>query len=439
MEATSYDVLLVNAPSAYRLPASSRKDHVGIGYLTSVLRANGISVRVLDTPMLEWGVEQALKDILPVTARVIGISALQAQADGLVGLAKGIRASGCRAPIVLGGQFPTFCYDRLLVDFPEVDAVVRGEGEVPFLAMVQRILAGDDWRDVPGVAYLSGGQAVANPTPDLITDLDALPFPARDTLPAVRSIGAMVSVSSSRGCPCRCVFCSIPNFYRLSKGPIWRMRSPESVLEEIKSLIADHDVHRFIFVDDNFIGVGERGKQRARDIAELMIRENLKVEFLLSCRVTDVDEELFGLLKRAGLVSVGLGVESGNQRQLDTYNKGTTVEDNKRAIRTLRKLGVDPGMGFIMADPYFTAEELLANLQFLKEVGVSLSDLTFPLGELWVFDGTDILPKLKAEGRLRGNYLKGYSYVPAHKGFYSLYRAASWVRDHLRPAPKRPV
>jgi anaerobic magnesium-protoporphyrin IX monomethyl ester cyclase len=439
MATTSCDVLLVNAPSAYRLPASSRKDHVGIGYLTSVLRANGFSVQVLDTPMLEWGVARTLEEILPIQARVVGLSALQAQADGVVGLAKGIRASGSTVPIVLGGQFPTFCYDRLLADFPEVDAVVRGEGEVPFLEMVQRIAAGEDWRDIAGVAHLAGGQPVANPTPDLIADLDALPFPARDTLPAVRSVGAMVSVSSSRGCPCRCVFCSIPNFYRLSKGPIWRMRSPESVLEEIKSLVADHDVHRFIFVDDNFIGVGERGKERARDIAERIIREKLEVEFLLSCRVTDVDEELFTLLKRAGLVSVGLGVESGNQRQLDTYNKGTTVEDNKRAIHTLRKIGVDPGMGFIMADPYFTPEELLANLQFLKEVGVSLSDLTFPLGELWVFDGTDILPKLKAEGRLRGNYLKGYSYVPAHKRFYSLYRAASWMRDRLRPAPRRAV
>jgi radical SAM superfamily enzyme YgiQ (UPF0313 family) len=210
------------------------------------------------------------------------------------------------------------------------------------------------------------------------------------------------------------------------------------VVEEVKRLVTDHDVHRFIFVDDNFVGVGEKGRARAREIAERMLAENLNVEFFLSCRVTDVEEELFTLLKRAGLSTVGLGVESGNQRQLDTYGKGTTVEDNRRAIQTLRKIGVEPGIGFIMADPYFTAEELIANLQFLKEMGIKLSDLTFPLGELWLFDGTEIIERLRKEGRLRGDYLKGYSYEPVHKGFYRIYRGASWLRNRLRPTPKRP-
>ncbi len=438
MKPTACDVLLINAPSAYQLPPSSRKDHVGIGYLASVLRANGFSVQMLDTPMLEWGVKQTLDDILPIQARVVGISALQAQADGLVGIAKGIRASGSTVPIVCGGQFPTFCYDRLLPDFPEIDVAVRGEGEVPFLELVRRITDDKPWQDIPGVSFLRSGEVVANTPPPLIADLDTIPFPARDTLPAVRSIGAMVSISSSRGCPSRCTFCSISNFYRLSKGPIWRMRSPENVVEEIKCLIYDNDVHRFIFVDDNFIGVGERGRQRAREIAERMIRENLSVEFFLSCRVTDVEEELFCLLKQAGLSTVGLGVESGNQRQLDTYGKGTTVEDNRRAISTLRKIGVEPGIGFIMADPYFTPQELLENMQFLKENGYKLSDLTFPLGELWLFDGTAIIERLRQEGRLRGNYLTGYSYEPVHKTFYSLYRAASKLRSLMRPAPKRP-
>jgi anaerobic magnesium-protoporphyrin IX monomethyl ester cyclase len=438
MEGKSCDVLLINSPSAYQLPPSSRKDHVGIGYLAATLRAEGISVELLDTPMLDWDVKRTLEAIRPIEARIVGISALQAQAEGAVGIAKGLRAAGSRAPIVLGGQFPTFCYDRLLVDFPEIDAIVRGEGEIPFLELVQRLLAQQAWEDVPGVASLRDGQAVANPMPPLIPDLDSLPFPARDTLPAVREIGAMVSVSSSRGCPSRCTFCSTPAFYRLSKGPVWRTRSPANVVEEIRQLVRDHDVHQFIFVDDNFIGVGERGKQRAAEIAEEMIRAGLDLEFFLSCRVTAVDEQLFTLLKRAGLTTVGLGVESGNQRQLDTYGKGTTVADNMQAIATLRKLGITPGIGFIMADPYFGPDELLENMRFLKEVGVKLSDLTFPLGELWLFDGTAIIEQLRDEGRVRGDYLKGYWYEPANKGFYMLYRAAAWLRNRVRSAPKRP-
>ena len=439
MENAACDVLLINAPSAYKLPPSSRKDHVGIGYLASVLRQDGRTVQLLDTPMLDWGINQTLEHILPTSARIVGISALQAQAEGAAGIIKGLRASGFDGLIVLGGQFPTFCYDRLLADFPDIDAIVRGEGEIPFRQLVTNYLAGTSWHDVPGVCFLRDGEIVCNPTPPLIEDLDGLPFPARDTLPAVRSIGAMVSVSTSRGCPSNCTFCSTPNFYRLSKGKVWRSRSPESVLEEVKLLVTDHDVRQFIFVDDNFIGPGDLGKQRARRIAELMIEADLNVEFFLSCRVTDVEEDLFALLKRAGLTTVGLGVEAGTQRQLDTYGKGATVEDNKRAIATLRKLGLYPGIGFIMADPYLNAEELLENMRFLSDVGVKLSELTFPLGELWLFDGTAIIEQLRQEGRVRGNYLKGYTFVPAHRGFFALYRAASRLRNLLRPSPKRPL
>ena len=92
-----------------------------------------------------------------------------------------------------------------------------------------------------------------------------------------------------------------------------------------------------------------------------------------------------------------------------------------------------------MADPYLNAEELLENMRFLSDVGVKLSELTFPLGELWLFDGTAIIEQLRQEGRVRGDYLKGYTFVPAHRGFFALYRAASRLRNLLRPSPKRPL
>lgn len=437
METKYVDVLLVNAPSAYKLPPNSRRDHIGIGCLAAVLRAQGISVHLLDTPILDWEVERTLEYLRPFSPKIVGISALQAQSEGAAGIVKGLRGRGFEGPIVLGGQFPTFCYDRLLVDFPEITAIIRGEGEVSFLELVRRMLEGKSWEDCPGVAYRKNGETVANPLPPLIEPLDSLPFPARDTLPQMLAMGAIVSVGSSRGCPAKCSFCSIHNFYRLAKGPIWRARSTESVLEEVRQLVKEYGLKRFNFVDDNFLGGGEKSRRRAREFAEAMIRENLGVDFSFSCRVNDVEEELFTLLKRAGLSAICVGIESGNQRQLDTYNKGVTVEENKQAIRTLRKVGVEPGIGFIMADPYLTPGELVENMNFLKEVGVKLSDLSFPLGELWLFDGADILERLRAEGRVRGDYMKGYSYVAANRAFQMIYRAAGKIRDRLHPPAKR--
>ena len=81
MATTACDVLLINAPSAYKLPPSSRKDHVGIGYLAAVLRQAGISVQLVDTPMLDWSVAHTLQQIAGITSKVVGISALQAQGE----------------------------------------------------------------------------------------------------------------------------------------------------------------------------------------------------------------------------------------------------------------------------------------------------------------------------------------------------------------------
>jgi radical SAM superfamily enzyme len=164
-------------------------------------------------------------------------------------------------------------------------------------------------------------------------------------------------------------------------------------------------------------------------MAEALIRANLGIEFVLACRVDDIEEELFTTLKRAGLTTVFLGVEAGNQRQLDTFNKRATVEANKQAIRTLRKIGIHPALGFIMADPYSTPAELVENVRFLKEMEIKLSELESPLGELLLFDGAAILEQVRAEGRLRGDYINGYSYVAVHRGFQTLYRAAARWRS----------
>ena len=96
--------------------------------------------------------------------------------------------------------------------------------------------------------------------------------------------------------------------------------------------------------------------------------KGLNIKFGIECRVNDVEDKTIGILVKAGLKDVFLGVESGSQRSLDKFRKFTKVEDNKMAINILRRYGIEPNYGFIMFEPDSTLADVRANFEFLKEM-----------------------------------------------------------------------
>lgn len=400
------DVVLV-APPLLRRPG--RYEQLGLAYLAAALRRVGVGTEILDAGLMPAGVRRVVDLVSRAQPRVVGITATQPQGSAVVATAKGVRTRLPEAHITAGGHFPTFCHDRLLRDVPALDSVVRGEGDLVFVDLVKRVLAGEEWRGLPGVSFRQDGAVVSTPPGRLVTNLDRLPFPARDTAQVVLGSGGSLSVSSSRGCYGRCTFCSISAFYGLQRGPAWRPRSAENIVEEIAVLARDYGCKLLAFADDNFIGPGTRGRERAHAIAHAMVRSGLRIEFSLMCRPNDVERDLFGHLREAGLGTVKMGIESGNQRQLDRFRKGTTVEDGRRAISILHDLGIKVGISLVMFDPDSTFGECFDTLRFVADEGVlrdarSLGNLATP------HDGTELCEQLRGQGRLRGGYLRGYSY-----------------------------
>jgi len=180
----------------------------------------------------------------------------------------------------------------------------------------------------------------------------------------------------------------------------------------MERLSKDYGVKEVMFSDDNFIGPGKMGKERAVAIAEEIIRRGVRVRFSIACRANDVERETLAALKKAGLKGVFLGIESGVQRALDSFNKGVTVEDNRRAAFLIRQLDLDLILGFIMFDPDTTLEEILENLAFLRSIGIGASTIFNRVGalnRLDAYEGTSMAERLRREGRLEGDYT-GYRY-----------------------------
>lgn len=398
------DVLLVAPSLGKRYEAYSAREYLGLEYVAAFLRHHGYHVGLLNCNVGTTA-QKVAKTAVKETPMVVGISIpTLPNVPGAFHIVENLHAAGYTGHITLGGHVATFGYHHILRTMPAVTSVVRGEGEHTFYELVQTVASGSPLGKVKGIAFKDADEIVVTAPRPLIKDIDVLPFPARDFLEDImEKIPKLIfaSVATGRGCYGGCTFCSVRAFYELSEGPNIRLRSPKNIVDELEDLMKQYGISVFTFVDDNFIGPGTKGKKRAADIAQEILERGLNIKFTIYCRPDDVDEELFTLLQRAGLVRVFVGIEAGVSSILKRFRKGTTVEENSEAITILRNSGLSWGVGFILYDPDTTFEEFKKNVQFIRETGLHHCPANiFLLNGLTVYPGTPVEAILKEKGRL---------------------------------------
>ncbi len=360
--------LLVDRDTGAR-QGRARLEHLGLGYLAAKLRQDGHQVEILDAELQGLDESQMAARLGEADYDLLGITMPDAlTADAVVGFLtqwEPPRKHGRGWHFTVGGQGATRGSQQLLAAVPSLDSVVRYEGEETLAGLAGRLEAGQDWRATPGIAYRGDGgycESEPRPRPD---PLDGLPFPARDTLPALLAAypNAAASVLSSRGCYRRCAFCNVGAFFGT-----WRARSAGNVVDELELLARDFGVTRVDFQDDNFVGAGAQGRDRARAIADQMQQRRLDIRFRIMCSADAITDDAIVPLVEAGLYSIFIGIESGSQKRLNAYRKGT-VEQNVRALEVLDRLNIlsKCEIGFIMFDPDGDLEEIRENLAFLRE------------------------------------------------------------------------
>jgi anaerobic magnesium-protoporphyrin IX monomethyl ester cyclase len=251
-----------------------------------------------------------------------------------------LRTAGITSHFTIGGHFPSLCPDEVLKHFPELDSVVRFEGEHTIVDLADRLLSNGDWRETPGLAFLKDGQFTESPPRPLVEDLDSLPYPYRPFEPDQMGSFVTLPLLASRGCARRCSFCSIHTFYRNTPGKVVRVRKPVKVVEEMLYLLQHHNVRVILFQDDDFPLWGSAGRRWADELVARMYDAGLVDRIIrkISCRAEYVEYELFRKLRDAGLFLVYMGLESGTEQGLRVLNKEMSVQENLAAVRILKEL-----------------------------------------------------------------------------------------------------
>lgn len=377
------------------------QENLGLRSVAAFLQREEIQVDFI--PLQDITKEQILGIIRQKKPRIVGLSLIfQRWLEEYASLIEFLRKNDVNTHFTIGGHFPTFEYKYLLTIIPGLDTVVRYEGEETLLELYENIDQPELWPMIKGLAFRQDGKICVTPRRPLIPELDALPFPVRKPQGAThRGIGIR-SITGSRGCYYDCTFCSIHEFYRQS-GPTRRTRSPHNLVQEMETLFHDFGVRIFIFQDDDLFMRGQKQLKWLNSfLIELETRKlHNQILWRVSCRVDDINAGLLRRMKTAGLAGVYLGIESGSDQGLKTFNKHYCVSDVYRALEILKEINLPFEFGFMLFEPYSTNESVRENIDFLKKIN-DYGDSLVHFCKMSPYAATPIAKRLAAEKRLEG-------------------------------------
>ena len=355
--------------------------------------------KILDADLRSISHEETVEETASFGPDLIGITSNTCAFDLVTVLTSLLKKRLPEVPIIAGGPHLSALPERSLRE-SKLDFVAIGEGELTFEELIGQLKEGkSDWNKINGLAYRDERGAVTINRPrELIEDLDALPFPARDLIdnalyvpPATKRVspGVNTLIAASRGCPYNCGFCAAHT--------VWtrriRMRKPESIVAEIEECVTRFGVNSIYFSDEFFTA----SKRRVLEICRLIRERKLRISWVCSARAEKLDRETLEAMRDAGCREISFGIESANSEMLKRIDKAIDLEEAVRVVRLTRKVGIATHASYVLGYIGETEDSIKDTIRFAKRLNTQIAAflIASPL------PGTRLYREAQAKGYLR--------------------------------------
>jgi len=358
--------------------------HVGLAYVGAVLEEEGYEVTIIDSPLEGYdqdilngayktfglNEEQFKERISRYKPDVVGIPCRFSNQDSLSREAcRWVKEVDENIMVVAGGIHASLFAGEFIKD-GFTDFVIIGEGEFRTRDLFNALNKGEDYTKIDGLAYRNGEGVVVNQRLTYIQDMDTIPFPAYHLLNMEKYIAINLPhspytakkkvgvISTSRGCPYRCNFCSTTNYWGK-----YRTRSPQNVIDEIRFLIETYGIQELQFIDDTLT----LDRKRAMEIFRLMAENFPDLVFCTPHGVMEntVSVEMLQVMKKAGCYQITLCPESGSKEVLkNIIGKPVKLDRIPMLVGEARKLGIGTHANFVIGNPGESIEQIQETFAF---------------------------------------------------------------------------
>ena len=376
-------------------PAAEKKSMarvlpLGLLAIGSVLKRAGHQVKILDLRISNSPDEELSSVMKSFNPQVVGIGVMTIECKyGFIDAAK-VKKLNPDVTIIFGG--PHCSHEpRFILNDPNVDLMVSGEGDLTIAELIDALEQGRDIENIAGIAYKKNGSYIRTAGRPVIRDLDKFDQEydlinleryfnfqsSMDFFPVFRN-KRFLPLVTSRGCPFKCTYC-----HDIFDKSI-QYRSPKAVVDEIEYLINKYGVREFHIVDDVF----NVNMKRAKIVLDAIIQKNLNIHisFPNGLRADFFDDELIDKMQRAGVYRMALGIESGSQRIQDMIQKDLDINIIYGVVEKLTRARMSVHGFFMLGFPSETRKEMEATIDFACDLGLTTANFSLVIPN----PGTDL-------------------------------------------------
>ncbi|MFH1397302.1 MAG: radical SAM protein [Candidatus Omnitrophota bacterium] len=396
-----------------RIPRFARAlFNLGIGHLSAILKRHQHETDLLSLSSYDRkGIRQKIKLFSP---DLIAVSSTSDQIELSRQIISYIK-SYFQVPIVLGGVHATYLPQESIA-IEGLLGICLGEGEYPLLELVECLGEGKDYRRINNFWFKEGNGIIKNDLRPPVIDLDSLPFPDREIFdtPAINKAWLVgMQFMASRGCLSSCTNCNYPalrKIYKLDRENYVRLRSVDSLLTEIDSVIKRYKSDSYVnFEDDSFTG----DKNWLREFS-VKYSKGIRYPFFCNARADEINEESIGLLKKANCRLIRIGIESGDEYIRNVIlKKGITNNDIIKAFQLAKKYGIKTLSFNMLGLPFETEEFIKKTIKLNQEIQPDFISLSY----FRPYPGTDLYNLCK------------------EKNLISQRKASHWLEDTILDQP----